>query len=180
MTDASTLPELILRLSRLAEAESWVQGLNPAQAAALAYLGRANRFSRAPSQVAGWLGATRGTVSQTLKALAARGLVTEAPSPHDRRSISYSLTAAGRAALAHPAPLAEAAATLPPAQAKAAAQVLALLLREMLARQGNRPFGLCRSCRHHQPRGLAGAWCNLLSQPLAPQEADQICHEHAA
>ncbi|MBK6467267.1 MAG: MarR family transcriptional regulator [Rhodobacter sp.] len=180
MTEASDLPELILRLARLAEAEAWAQGLNPAQAAALAYLGRANRFSRAPSQVADWLGATRGTVSQTLKALAARGLVEEDASPRDRRSISYGLTEAGRAALSHPAPLDHAAAALPEAAALAAAQALARVLGDLLARQGNRPFGLCRTCRHHQPRGGAGAWCGLLSQPLAPEEAMQICHEHAA
>ncbi len=113
MTSASDLPELLLRLSRLAEAEGWDRGLNPAQAAALAYLARANRFSRAPSHLADWLGATRGTVSQTLKSLAARGLVAEGPAPRDRRSISYALTEAGQAALAGADGLAAALAALP-------------------------------------------------------------------
>lgn len=180
MTRPDDLSELLLRLSRLADAEIWALGLNPAQAAALDYLSRANRFSRAPSQLADWLGATRGTVSQTLKALAARGLVAESPSPRDRRSISYDLTDAGRAALAHPSSLAQAAASLPKAEALAAASALSELLKDLLKRRGHRPFGLCHSCRHHQLQPAGTAFCGLLSVALLPAEADQICAEQAA
>lgn len=180
MTDPDILPDLILRLARLAEAEGWAQGLNPAQGAALAYLSRANRFSRAPSQLAEWLGTTRGTVSQTLKALAAKGLATEGPSPRDRRSIAYTLTTAGKAALAHPSPLKQALATLPPDQARTTADALAQTLRAILAQQNHRPFGLCHSCRHHRPLPDGTAYCTLLSVTLLPPETHQLCAEYAA
>lgn len=180
MTRASDLPELLLRLSRLAEAEGWDRGLNPAQAAALAYLARANRFSRAPSHLADWLGATRGTVSQTLKSLAARGLVAEGPAPRDRRSISYALTESGQAAVAGADGLVAALADLPATQADQAAETLAALLRGLLDKRGHRPFGLCRNCRHHRP-ALAGgsAFCSLLSVSLEAAETTQICAEFA-
>jgi len=67
--------ELIERLARVSAADEWADDLNPTQKAALAYLARANQYSRSPSQVAEFLAATRGTVSQTLKALARKGLI---------------------------------------------------------------------------------------------------------
>jgi DNA-binding MarR family transcriptional regulator len=180
MTTAGDLPDLVLRLARLADGEGWANGLNPAQAAALAYLSRANRFSRAPSHLADWLGTTRGTVSQTLRSLAAKGLVAEGPSPRDRRSITYALTDAGHAALSHPSALSEAVASLPPDRAASAAEALADLLRTLLARQGQRPFGLCHTCRHHRPNPDGSAFCTLLSVQLHRDEAAQLCIEHAA
>lgn len=180
MATPEDLPDLILRLARLAEGEGWGHGLNPTQSTALAFLARANRFSRAPSHLADWLGTTRGTVSQTLKSLAARGLVVESPSPRDRRSISYSLTDAGSAALERTSALADALAALPPGQAMATADTLARLLRSLLARQSHRLFGLCRTCRHHQPKPDGTAFCALLSVPLQIAEKDQLCAEHAA
>lgn len=180
MTDADRLADTLLRLARLTEAEGWSHGLNPTQAAALAYLARANRFSRGPSHLADWLGTTRGTVSQTLKALAERGLVIETASPRDRRSISYALLDAGRDALARPDTLASALADLPAGRAAALTDTLASLLGAVIARQKRRAFGLCRTCRHHRSVGDHAAHCTLLDAPLAAEEARQICAEHAA
>ena len=86
---------LLDRVFRVFSSEEWEEGINPAQRAALAYLARANRFSRSPSHVAEYLNSTRGTVSQTLKALTRKGLVAEHPSTTDKRSISYDVTPAG-------------------------------------------------------------------------------------
>ena len=83
MSQSRTLTDLLDRLARLHLASRRDDALNPAQAAALDYLARANRFSRMPSAVADYLAATRGTVSQTLKALAAKGLIVEQADPAD-------------------------------------------------------------------------------------------------
>jgi len=125
-------------------------------------------------------GTTRGTVSQTLKALASKGLVTEAASPRDRRSISYTLTQTGRAHLDRPSALADAAARLSPESAAAAETALTDLLRVLLARRGQRAFGICGTCRHHRPNPDRSATCALLSVPLAPEETSLLCIEHAA
>lgn len=159
---------LLDRLSRLMQAGAWARGLNPAQAAALDYLARANRFSRAPSHVADYLGTTRGTTSQTLQALARKGLVQADAAVADRRSVTYRITEKGKAA--------DQAGGLPGAVDAAEQAVLDRVLERMvrgLAAEG-RTFGLCATCRYHQP----GPRCALLNLALAAEEADQLCHEH--
>ena len=174
--EGAQIPTLIERLSRVVASETWTEGLNPTQAAALSYLARANRFSRAPSQVADYLSATRGTVSQTLKALQQKGLISEQRSPSDKRSISYDLTKAGRAAVSTETALEEASRILPDTQARALQDSLTEILNALLERRDGRPFGVCRSCRHHEARGKKG-YCHLLEVELQPEEVTQICHE---
>ncbi len=99
MADRQQIRGLITRLARIDAGEGWADDLNPAQRAALDYLGQANRFSRSPSHVAEYLGTTRGTMSQTLKVLVRKGYVTELRSEADKRTISYALTQAGRNAI---------------------------------------------------------------------------------
>lgn len=177
--DATTnrrLRPLIERLARLATAEDWSREVNPTQMAALRYLGRANRFSRAPSHVAEYLGATRGTVSQTLQALERKGLIAQVRSQTDRRRTSYDLTPSGEAASAQPGPVDDILAGLPEPQAAALADGLTAALAGLLRHRGRRPFGICRTCRHHEVQG-DGGYCRLLRVPLAPPETLQVCIE---
>lgn len=178
MTDLKFLSELILRLARLEQAGAWQDDLNPAQRAALGYLARANRFSRAPSHVAGYLGTTRGTTSQTLKSLRAKGLVVDEADSVDRRSIRYRITGAGRAALERAGLLEAALGGLDESARRDLAEPLRATLGLALRRNGGRPFGLCADCAHFAPR-TGGGFCKLLSEPLDEVDATQICHEHA-
>lgn len=175
MTAASDIALLLDRLSRLHSTGRRLEGLNPAQASALEYLARANRFSRTPSAAAEYLAATRGTVSQTLKALAAKGLAQEGPGGEDRRLRRYDLTARGRA-VAQDLQAASFAA-LPETELETVRDALARLAAGMVAARGGRSFGICRSCCHHRS-GPEGARCALLNLPLLPEEAGQICQEH--
>ena len=170
------LRALLDRLCRLAAQDDWQQDLNPAQQAALSYLARANRFSRSPSQVADYLMSTRGTVSQTLKALARKGLLREVPVPGDKRSRAYDLTPEGEAALNRVSSLSDSLAELPKESRLQLQEGLERLLTATLRARGNRPFGLCRDCRHHRAQGQA-AFCTLLQEPLSTAEIGQICHE---
>ncbi len=174
--NTSHLRALIERLARLDAAEAWAGDLNPSQAAALDYLARANRFSRAPSHVADYLGSTRGTISQTLKALVAKGMIAERRSDTDKRSISYDLTPAGRQTAGAVRGLSSAMEGLDAHQRAEVEQTLAQLLSELLEIRGGRPFGLCRTCRYHQTRDGA-AYCGLLDVALTPEESALICHE---
>ena len=97
--------DLIDRLSRITASEHWVADLNPAQLAALSYLEKANQYSRAPSQIAEYLSAMRGTVSGTLKALTRKGLIEEHKSETDRRRTSFTITKTGRGLLILKRPL---------------------------------------------------------------------------
>ncbi len=177
MSEPGRLKELIDRIARIGGAADWADELNPVQRAVLFYLARANRFSRAPSHVADYMATTRGTASQTLKALLRKGLVSEQPSRADRRSISFWLTPQGEALSARATVLEEALSGLGRQESEELEAALENTLRDMLARRGNRPFGICHTCRHHKSDG-AGAHCTLLDQPLEDEETGQICHEH--
>lgn len=175
-TPRSRSRDLFERLARVSAADEWTGDLNPTQVVALSYLARANRFSRAPSQVADYLAATRGTVSQTLRTLARKGLIAERRSEIDKRSISYEVTPGGHEALKRQSLLDAAFAAMPEADVAALDRGLEALAIKLLAARGMRAFGVCNSCRHFRPAGSAGA-CALLGVDLAAHETHQICHE---
>lgn len=169
--------DLIDRMSRISAAEHWVGGLNPAQLAALSYLAKANQYSRAPSQVAQYLTAMRGTVSGTLKALEQKGLIEEQKSLTDRRRTSYTLTPQGKVALEFDSPIEK---TLSKMNAKEIEQLelsLRNFIKSILNARGERSFGICATCRHHRSNP-GGPHCALLNVSLEPTETAQICFEH--
>lgn len=162
---------LVERLARIVRAGDYAAGLNPAQMEALRFLARANRFSRTPSALAAFFGATRGTVSQTLKTLEAKGYIEKAPSEDDGRVVRLSLTPSGRAAIEADGGAALAGAI------EAAGDVVATLkaLEAALHRSpGGSAFGVCKSCRHFSREGGARR-CARFAADLAAQEAEAIC-----
>ncbi|WP_298812499.1 MarR family transcriptional regulator [uncultured Roseibium sp.] len=179
LSEAQQIRDLIDRLTRLSAAEEWNGPLNPSQFAALSYLARANRYSRAPSHVADYLATTRGTASQTLKALARKSLIDETRSDADKRSIRYDVAPDGLDLLKVPSGLDEVINELPNETSFVLTAGLKALVNAMLLRRDNRSFGLCRTCKHHQGREKGG-YCKLLEVELSPVETGQICHEHAA
>ena len=178
MSRNTRIRNLINRLARLDAAGGWVGDLNPTQKAALEYLARANRYSRAPSQVADFIGTTRGTMSQTLKALMRKGYVSEQRQKTDQRSISYALTTTGAEILNQSNLVAEAISTLPDTVQQQLEQLLEQGLRAALTANGGRSFGLCHSCSHHRDHGDHG-YCALLKLALEPGEKHKICIEHS-
>lgn len=177
--DTQTIRDLVDRLTRLHAAEEWNGPLNPSQFAALSYLARANRFSRAPSHVADFLATTRGTASQTLKALSRKDLIEETRSETDKRSIRYDVTAEGRSLLATPSELDDVVSRLPAEVSASLAASLKSLVLTMLHHRGGRSFGICNTCRHHEAESTKG-YCRLLQVPLTAAETSQLCHEHAS
>ncbi len=177
--ETSEIRALLDRVARLSAADAWSDQLNPTQHAALDYLSRANRFSRAPSHVADYLGATRGTVSQTLKALERKGFVEEHRSDTDKRRTSYFVTPNGSGAMSGTDALAAVLDDLPADVLSSLETGLKAVLKGQLTQRGGRGFGMCRTCRHHQ-NAPDGPYCGLLDLPLTPEEPSQICHEHAA
>jgi DNA-binding MarR family transcriptional regulator len=79
--------ELLVQVGRLVQAEGYDGELNPAQWMALRFFARANRFSRNPSAFAEFQATTRGTATQTIKALEAGGYLIRRPSKSDGRSV---------------------------------------------------------------------------------------------
>ncbi|MEQ8295143.1 MAG: MarR family transcriptional regulator [Nitratireductor sp.] len=184
MTETHRALELMERLSRLVGQTGHAHGMKPAQWDALRYLARANRFSRTPGALTAYLGATKGTVSQTVIALERAGLVEKSPHPGDRRSVRLELTPAGRAMLKDDRieAVRRALARLAPGRAAALEDSLQALLFGLIAEGGGRPFGLCRACRHFgkDAHGPGRHLCRLLGEPLTDAESGQICVEQEA
>jgi len=172
------LNELLDRLARLIAAGEWQTDLNPAQRNALSYIARANRFSRSPSHVADYLSTTRGTATQTLKALERKDMI-ERERSQDRRSVTFTLTRRGEEALRQDTDLIHALKTMPEQSRSDLSTSLQHLMHGILRERGGKTFGICRTCRHHRPKP-SGAYCSLLDVTLQDWERSQICHEHLA
>jgi len=85
----------VARLARLMRSAEHEIGLNPAQWEALRFLSRCNEHSNSPIALTRYLGATKGTISQTVIALVKKGLVEKNIRPGERRSVVLSVTDAG-------------------------------------------------------------------------------------
>ena len=181
-----TVAYLIEQVGRAAYGDGFTGGLNPAQWAALRYFGRANRFSRAVGAFAEFQGTTRGTASQTVKALVQKGYLTREPSPGDRRSFRLQVTAEGRTLLRDDPfhELAGVAGALTPEQRSDLAQGLDIILDRILTRRGLPRFGVCSCCCHLRLDACRGHplgphECGLLSAPLSEQETGEICVKYS-
>ncbi|HEF4760099.1 TPA: MarR family transcriptional regulator [Pseudomonas putida] len=153
--------------------------LQPIQLSALMYLGRCNRYSDTPLAVTEYLGLTKGTVSQSLKALESKGLLVKQPDARDKRSVHLKLTEAARALLdaVTPPDFLVAAAQRMGADAAELEGLLLELLRNIQRGEDVPGFGLCRTCRFHQTVA-GGAFCGLTQEPLERREIELICREH--
>ncbi len=175
---------LLSRLSRLINHEGHAQGLKPAQWDALRYLAQANRFSRSPGALTAYLGATKGTISQTVISLEKKGLVEKTQDPKDKRAVGLELTSAGKALAKEDAllPFQAMIADLTSNEQKEIEAALETLLLTKLRQEGNKPFGICKTCRHFRKNTANGGphYCDLLKEPLSELGSEKICVEQEA
>lgn len=181
--EALEAAQLVDRLERLARTGEHEDGLNPAQWEALRYLARANRFSRTPAALADYLASTRGTVSRTLASLEEKGHVSRETNARDGRSIALALTPRGEQALRRD-PLFAIACDIDRALGADAADLrdnLQRILRQAIARNDGKAFGLCADCRHFRgnvrPSSRQPHHCALLEESLSEADSSLICVE---
>jgi DNA-binding MarR family transcriptional regulator len=176
---------LLLQTGRIVQSEGYDGELSPAQWMALRFFTRANRFSRTPSAFAEFQATTRGTATQTIKALEAGGYLVRQRLENDGRSVSLQLTDKGREALARDPfeVLARAVAALDPQQRAALHQALQHVLTAVAESGGHRRFGVCSDCMHlggetsSRPAAAIGSppECRLLGSVIRPEEMDLLC-----
>ncbi len=169
--------ERLERLARLLRTVSHAEGLNPAQWEVLRYLARANRFSNSPIAAAHYLGATKGTTSQTILALNRKGLVHSESRTGDSRSVALHLTVLGREFLARD-PMAALTADLDrlkPKTGKPFAKALKQLLHHQISRQHQPEFGACAKCRYFLAGELPA--CASFGQRLESNDLKGLCHK---
>ena len=149
------------------------EGLKLAQLDALVYLARANRYSNTTSGVVDYLGATKGTVSQTLSALERKGLIERVADDADGRVSHCRLTSEGRriARDAFPSEL------LAGPERPGLERELVVLLCGLQHEHGGRSFGVCATCVHFTRAGR-GHRCGLTGESLTLPESRLLCREH--
>lgn len=149
------------------------EGLKLAQLDALVYLSRANRYSNTTTAVVEYLGATKGTVSQTLSTLERKGLIRRVPDEADGRVSHCRLTNDGRR-IAHDAFPSE---LLVGPDRPQLEEELVALLRDLQRLNGGHSFGVCATCVHFTPAGR-GHRCGLTNEPLTIADSRLLCREH--
>ncbi len=150
--------------------------LKLAQLEALIYLSMANRYSDTPIALTEYLGVTKGTTSQTLKALERHGYVEKRPDPSDGRVVHCSLTSDGRRVVAAAYP-AGCFSQTSDTQASQFADALEVQLRSLQRANGAKTFGQCLTCSHYEARARGGR-CGLTGEALSNADGLKICREH--
>jgi DNA-binding MarR family transcriptional regulator len=171
------------RLSRLLRGRDHSKGLNPAQWEALRYLAIANRFSNTPGAMARYLGATKGTTSQTLLSLEKKGLISKQVKAGDQRQTGLALTDAGRAILNEDAlaSFVRDIEALKPKMRRRFSRAMSDLLTSEIGRLEEPSFGVCNSCRYFREVGNGEAsHCMRFSTSLSAADEMLICIEHVA
>ena len=174
------------RLARVLRAREHADGLTPAQREALRYLARANRFSNTPGALTRYLGATKGTISQTVMALERKGLIAKA-ARDAKKSVRLTLTDKGRETLASDpwVQLEHAVDELGGKTRRRMQRGIEELLAGEIARGDLHSFGVCASCRFFREKGREGEangphLCMLFEEALGSDDIGRICIEHQA
>ena len=172
------LTRLLDRVGRMARGLQYSHGLNPAQWDSLRFVARANQLSRTPGGLAAFLGTTKGTASQTLKALEKKGYVRRAANTSDKRVRHLAITEAGEALL-NEDPLNcldLAVRSLEPHLSESLASALTHLCGEMRSRCGSTDFGVCTRCGHYEGETTGGNMrCGLMNMDLPCTDAGKLC-----
>ncbi|MDR9394758.1 MarR family winged helix-turn-helix transcriptional regulator [Roseovarius sp. SYSU LYC5161] len=174
------LAELLVHIGRSARGEDSGAELTAAQWTALRFFARANSASRTPSAFASFQATTRGTASQTIKALEARGLLSRRRSERDGRSVQFEVTGPGHEMLAQDPlrHLTAALAGLTAGDRAALERLLPALSADLAQQRGSRAFGTCDDCTHYENRPCGG-YCACVASDLAPGDIGRLCANFA-
>jgi DNA-binding MarR family transcriptional regulator len=176
------LASLLLHLGRAARpGDGDAAGLTAAQWAALRYFAQANAPSRTPSAFASFHATSRGTASQTIRALVARRLLARSRTGADARWVRIDVTPAGAAALAGDPirRLTDAVAALPDTWRATLAEATTQLVCAVDTARGQNPFGFCPDCAHCAADEACDAWCARHAMALAPHDLTRLCADFA-
>lgn len=178
------LYQLIERTGNLLRVEQRLTGkdlgLQEVHLQVLLYLSLCNRYSNTPIAVTEYLNATKGTVSQSLKVLEAKGYLVKQPDGNDKRVVHLNLTAQGEQVVTEAIPslaFVETIQGLTSGQVKDLQVNLTLLLTSLQQANQFRSFGVCQTCRFFIKKDN-GFRCGLTKESLSEYDSSRICREH--
>ncbi|WP_394201370.1 MarR family winged helix-turn-helix transcriptional regulator [Shewanella waksmanii] len=155
-------------------------GLQPVQVEVLHYLVSCNQFSNTLMSVVDYLGQTKGTVSQTIKSLEAKGFIEKIPDKNDKRTVRLWVTQKGKKLIKQELPgipFTAALESLDKDSQSSLSKSLSTLNSALLKTNNMDTFGVCRTCIYNQKR-TDSYFCRLLNIDLAEDETNKICKEH--
>jgi MarR family transcriptional repressor of emrRAB len=178
--------ELLVQAARALYFEGNQHGLRDREWMALRFLGRANRFSRTPTALAGFIGATKATASQIVKTLEKKSYLSRKPSHEDKRSVVLCVTAQGEKCLSQHDPInhvLNAVASLGTEECTRLRDSLARVLNHLDATHQRLNASICRDCMFLADRGPATGKgrataefiCRLYRAPVALEETELLC-----
>ncbi len=180
-----TFLDLLERLGNLlrvdARRTAMPEGLQPVHLQALDYLRQANRYSDTPQALVEYLGATKGTVSQSLLLLHRKGLIERHADEKDGRVVRLRLSPAGkRLLLKQPAQenLLAALSGLKTEEINTGVAILRKLLTSAQHQQAGKSFGVCQTCQLFLDEGDKSYRCGLTGEKLLQRDIIKICREH--
>jgi MarR family transcriptional regulator, negative regulator of the multidrug operon emrRAB len=184
--------ELLIQAARAWYFEGDPHGLRDREWMALRFLGRANRFSRTPTALAGFIGATKTTASQIVKTLESKSYLVRKPSHEDKRSVVLCVTAQGEKCLTQHDPInhvLNAVAALGTEECVRLRGSLTRILNHLDATHQRLNASTCRDCMFLAERGPGTAkgrataefMCRLYRAPISLEETELLCtnFEHA-
>jgi DNA-binding MarR family transcriptional regulator len=188
MALARETAELLVQAARSLNFEDDRRGLRDREWTALRFLSRANRFSRTPSALADFIGATRAAASQIAKALEEKSYLVRRPSQDDKRSVALCVTPQGERLLAQHDPINEvlnAVAALVPEDCARLRTTLSAILHRIDTPRKQAHAGVCRDCiflvkseagaRSGKARTQAEFECRFHRAPIAAHETKLLC-----
>ena len=178
--------ELLVQAARAWYFEGDRHGLRDREWMALRFLGRANRFSRTPSALAGFIGATRATASQIVKTLENKSFLIRKPSHEDKRSVVLCVTSQGEKCLAQHDPInhvLNAVATLGVEECIGLRDSLREVLNHLDVAQDRVNASICRDCiflAERSPSTGKGRVapefvCRFYRAPVSLEETELLC-----
>lgn len=180
---ATGLHKIGLAMKQQAWQQASHDGLSATQGHILAAL--VSHGAMTGTELAQRLGVTLPTVSDSVRVLVDKGLLSRAPDPRHPRASLLTPTKRGAAlgarARSWPEFMAEAAGTLSPAEQRALYAGVVKMIRS-LQEQGLIPIdGMCVTCTHFRPHvrtGPAPHHCAFVDAPLADDQLRVDCPEH--
>lgn len=184
MNSAHESIELLGQIARIFLFEETKHGLRDREWMALRFLARANRFSKTPSALAGYVGTTRATASYVIGELERKGYLEKTPSANDKRSVTLSLTQQGKKFLARDPVnvLVDAIAVLDDDCKTRFRDALRHVLDESDTALQRRHADICRECMflreiraNPESRTPAKFTCRLFRAAIDEAEIDLLC-----
>ena len=184
--NSDKIATLLERLGNLLRAKERTagseEGLQPIHMQILRYLSVCNRYSDSPAGVTEFVGATKGTTSQSINVLERKGYIKKRRDKEDGRVIHLSLTDEAEGIIENAFPpdeFTQAVEAMRPEDRSELSGLLNQLLVLLQRQNKGAAFGVCHTCRFFKRKGLGDSHqCGLTHEPLTDEESYKICREH--